>query len=203
MKFPGIVEELLEKSVILYPGIEFSGIDEIVWKKSTDIPVIVWNHRWEHDKNPEHFFHALDLLEESRIDFRLIVLGQSFSNSPECFAQGEIKFKDKILHYGFVASYQEYIKLLSQGDIVVSTSMHEFYGISIIEAVRAGCYPLLPSRLSYPELFEEKFLYSDNSLPERLELLIEKQCRLSQETAKTMTSKFSWQSVLGHYTKWL
>lgn len=203
MKFPGLVEELSHKSIILYPGIEFSGIDKIEWKTSTNIPVIVWNHRWEHDKNPEHFFLALDLLEQRGIDFRLIVLGQSFNNSPECFAKSEEKFKDKILHYGFVASYQEYIKLLSQGDIVVSTSLHEFYGISIIEAVRAGCYPLLPNRLSYPELFEEKFLYGEDSLSERLKILIEKQCRLSHETARAMTNKFSWESMQNFYSEWL
>ena len=172
MKFPGIIEELSGKSRILSPGIEFSEIDKIQWKKSTDIPVIVWNHRWEHDKNPESFFLALEELEQRGVDFRLIVLGQSFNGSPECFSRAKKKYKDKIIHYGFVQSYQRYIELLSKGDIVVSTSHHEFYGISIIEAVRAGCIPILPDRLSYPELFEEKFLYSDNSLPESLEKAI-------------------------------
>lgn len=203
MKFPGIIEKLSDKSRILFPGIEFSEMDKIKWKTSTDIPVIVWNHRWEHDKNPESFFNALDLLEQRGVDFRLIVLGQSFNTSPACFAHAEKKYKDKILHYGFVPSYQKYIELLSKGDIVVSTSLHEFYGISIIEAVRAGCLPVLPDRLSYPELFDKKFLYSDNSLPERLKRVIKQQCRLTQQTAREMTNQFSWQSLQGLYSEWL
>jgi len=203
MKFPGMLEELSNKSRILFPGIEFTEIDKIEWKTSTDVPVIVWNHRWEHDKNPENFFLTLDLLEQRGVDFRLIVLGQSFRNSPECFAQAEKKFQNKILHFGFAQSHQEYIELLSRGDIVVSTSLHEFYGISIIEAVRAGCLPVLPDRLSYPELFDETFLYSDDSLPEKLEAAIKKQCRLSPEKAREMTNHFSWQSLQGLYSEWL
>ena len=203
MKFPGIVEELANKSRILFPGIDFSEIDKNKWKTSTDIPVIVWNHRWEHDKDPESFFLALEQLEQRGIDFRLIVLGQSFNNSPECFAQSEVKFKDKILHYGFAQSYKEYVEFLSHGDIVVSTSMHEFYGISIIEAVRAGCYPVLPNRLSYPELFERKYLYADRSLTDMLETLIARKCRLAQKTAKEMTDGFSWEVLQNFYSEWL
>ncbi len=203
MKFPGIIEELSGKSRILSPGVEFSGIDKVQWKKSTDIPVIVWNHRWEHDKNPESFFLALEELDQRGVDFRLIVLGQSFNDSPECFSRAKKKYKDKIIHYGFVQSYQRYIELLSKGDIVVSTSHHEFYGISIIEAVRAGCIPILPDRLSYPELFEEKFLYSDNSLPESLEKAIKQQSRLTPESARAMTDQFSWQSLKRRYSEWL
>ncbi len=203
MKFSGVLEALSGKSQILSPGIDFSEIDKIPWKKSIDIPVIVWNHRWEHDKNPERFFLALEVLEECGVDFRLIVLGQSFNGSPECFSRAQQKYKDKIIHYGFVESYQEYIWLLSKGDIVVSTSLHEFYGISIIEAVRAGCTPILPDRLSYPELFEKKFLYSDDLLAEHLGGVINKQCRLPQATARAMTDQFSWQSLQKSYSEWL
>ncbi len=203
MKLPGIIEKLYSKSLVLFPGIEFAEIDEMEWKRSSEIPVIVWNHRWEHDKNPESFFLALDLLEQRGVDFRLIVLGQEFTGSPACFAHAKIKYKNKILHYGFAPSYQQYIELLSQGDIVVSTSHHEFFGISIIEAVRAGCIPLLPDRLSYPELFDEKFLYSDESLAEKLEKAIKKQCRLSPETARAMTDQFSWLNLQRRYSEWL
>lgn len=203
MKFTGIIKKLTGKSRILFPGIDFAEIDKIEWKTSTDIPVIVWNHRWEHDKNPESFFLALELLEQRGVDFRLIVLGQSFNGSPACFAHAKKKFKDKILHYGFAPSYQKYIELLSKGDIVISTSFHEFYGISIIEAVRAGCRPILPDRLSYPELFDKKFLYSDDSLPERLEMAITKQCRLTAATAKAMTDEFSWFNLQKNYSEWL
>ncbi len=203
MKFSGIIEQLADKALVLSPGIEFSEIDRNEWKKAPEIPVIVWNHRWEHDKNPQSFFHALHQLEQRGIDFRLIVLGQSFPASPACFAHGKKQLQEKILHYGFVPSYAKYSKLLSQGDIVISTSLHEFYGISILEAVRAGCLPVLPNRLSYPELFANTFLYSDGSLAERLEKVITDRCRLSRETAAAMTDRFAWPSLRQAYSEWL
>ena len=36
--------------------------------------------------------------------------------------------------------------------MVVSTSTHEFFGISMLEAIHCGCHPVLPNRLTYPEL---------------------------------------------------
>jgi glycosyltransferase involved in cell wall biosynthesis len=203
MKFSGIIKKLADKTIILPPGLDFSEIDRIEWKKTTETPVIVWNHRWEHDKNPESFFLALQQLDLRGIDFRLIILGQSFPASPVCFAHGEKKFQKKILHYGFVPSYEKYITLLRQGDIVVSTSLHEFYGISILEAVRAGCLPILPNRLSYPELFDDEFLYSDDSLVERLEKLLTNCCRLSFERTREMTDRFGWSNLRKTYLEWL
>ena len=203
IQLPGMVAELADKSVVLFPGIDFSAIDAGPWKKAEGIPVIVWNHRWEHDKNPQEFFAALEQLLHRGVDFRLLVLGQSFAASPACFADAREKFADQIIHFGFVPSRQHYLELLRQGDLVVSTALHEFYGIAIIEAVRAGCVPVLPDRLAYPELFDAQFLYPENLLAQRLEECIVGRCRLSRATAMAMTDMFSWQSVKQEYNQWL
>jgi glycosyltransferase involved in cell wall biosynthesis len=54
---------------------------------------------------------------------------------------------------------------LSRGDVVVSTAEQENFGMAVVEAIRMGCRPLLPRRLSYPELLPEAFhaacLYED------------------------------------------
>ena len=44
-----------------------------------------------------------------------------------------------------------------QGTIVVITAIQENFGISVIEAIRYGCIPLLPHRLSYPEIIPNDF----------------------------------------------
>lgn len=203
MALQGLISTLTEKSRVLYPGIDFSEIDELKWRDDTDIPVILWNHRWEHDKNPEQFFSALEQLKQKKISFRLLVLGQSFHTIPACFELGFKNFRSEIIHFGFVPSYEEYISLLGSADIVVSTSLHEFFGISVIEAVRAGCIPLVPDRLSYPELFNGTNLYSDDSLVDKLAELLEKRQRNTRETAITMTERFSWQTLKSSYEQWL
>ena len=44
-------------------------------------------------------------------------------------------------------------------DVVVSTALHDFQGLAVLEAVAAGCIPLLPNRLCYGEWFTDSYLY--------------------------------------------
>ncbi len=203
MKLSWTVDAIKDKSEVLYPGINFTEIDKTLQLPPNPVPVIVWNHRWEHDKNPDIFFNALRELEDGGLDFRLILLGQSFSFIPDCFKDAQVRYKDKILHCGFAASYSDYVSLLKRGDIVVSTSLHEFFGIAIIEALRAGCLPVLPARLSYPELFENKFLYDEGKLVESLKDAISSRPCPDPVEVKRLTDKFSWNTLAGRYKKWL
>jgi glycosyltransferase involved in cell wall biosynthesis len=203
MKFENVLHEIENKSCVISPGIEFSSIDVKTHNETHAGPVIVWNHRWEHDKNPDLFFKGLQSLKKKNIDFKLIVLGQSFRQSPECFAKAENLFKDEILHFGFVDSYGQYVEQLKRGTIVVSTSDHEFYGISILEAVRAGCRPLLPNRLSYPELFPEEYLYNDGAFFGQLGTVVQENRQMTKELCVELTDKFSWQELTARYDTWL
>jgi glycosyltransferase involved in cell wall biosynthesis len=204
MKLGPVIDKIEEKITILYPGIDFSHIDKIEHTQTTrtEAPVIVWNHRWEHDKNPKLFFKTLFKLDEQNIDFKLIIAGQSFKRKPAIFSEVQEKLLHKIIHLGFVESKDEYGHLLKIGDIVVSTAEHEFYGISVIEAVRAGCYPLLPTRLSYPELFHAEYLYEDGELFNKLKSLLENPGKLDKAQTKAMTEKFSWPSLKEKYLEW-
>jgi glycosyltransferase involved in cell wall biosynthesis len=117
-------------------------------------PLVVWNHRWEWDKQVDVALRLLNGLAARQIDFRVALAGQQ----PERLAP-EIRdlvadLGDRVVHEGHL-SRDAYVDLLLRGDVVVSTAIQEFFGISVVEAVAAGCVPVLPYDLSYPEIVPE------------------------------------------------
>jgi glycosyltransferase involved in cell wall biosynthesis len=197
------VDKITSKAKIIPPGMDFSALDKLAEPERKEPPVILWNHRWEHDKNPELFFKTLIDLDKRGINFRLIVLGESFKDYPPVFEQAQKILAKKILHFGYVGSKRDYAKWLKQGDIVVSTADHEFFGMSVIEAVRAGCRPLLPNRLSYPGLFPKEFLYNNKNYKYRLKEAILTSKRLDRECSEKLTHPYSWDSVAAQYGSWI
>jgi glycosyltransferase involved in cell wall biosynthesis len=143
---------------ILPPSSRFTAAE------SSNRLTIVWNHRWEYDKNPNLFFETLFELVDKGAQFDLIVLGESFAESPEIFETAHARFEAcsqvKIVHWGFAESRERYLELLRKSDVIVSTSNHEFYGVAVLEAVLSGCYPLCPNHLVYPEFFDSANLYN-------------------------------------------
>ena len=125
----------------------------------------MWNHRWEFDKRPEAFFRALTRALEQGHEFLLSLMGECFQKVPKPFLEAKRTFGDRVIQYGYVPSRTEYYRRLSEGDVIISTAVQENFGISVIEAIRHGCFPLLPERLSYPELIPQEYhrecLYAD------------------------------------------
>ena len=117
--------------------------------------VVLWNQRWEYDKNPRAFFRVMNRLDDAGYNFQLILAGKHFREQPEEFEEAFERYAERILHYGYAEDFEEYSRLLHRADLVVSTSIHEFFGVAIQEAIYCGCHPLLPNRLSYPELIPD------------------------------------------------
>ena len=89
------IEIIQNKSEVLHLALELEKFD---FFKSTkhNKPLLLWNHRWEYDKNPEFFFETLKKLKIGGYDFDLIVLGENFSNSPKIFQKAKKFFEDNI-----------------------------------------------------------------------------------------------------------
>ena len=120
---------------------------------------IVWNHRWEYDKQPEVFFSALKHLIDSGVSCKVHVMGQSFREVPECFSQFQSSYHSTIETWGYQPE-EHYRRVLKQADIVVSSALHDFQGLGMLEAIASGCTPVAPDRMAYPEYIPEPLLYS-------------------------------------------
>jgi glycosyltransferase involved in cell wall biosynthesis len=124
--------------------------------------LIVWAARWEYDKGPDRLLAIVERLESQNINFRLCIMGQKFRQVPAAFSLLATQYAHRIDQFGYAQSTAEYFSWLQQADIFLSTAIHEFQGLSLLEALRAKCCPVLPDRLVYPELVESQFLYKSH-----------------------------------------
>jgi glycosyltransferase involved in cell wall biosynthesis len=201
------VGEIRSKAGVLYPGCRFPASGFCGDEPSIQLPpLIIWNHRWEFDKNPDEFFYVLDRVLEKGIEFRLALLGESSQVVPKAFMGARDRYEDRIVQYGYVKSRQAYVNWLKRGAIVISTAQQENFGISVVEAIRFGCVPLLPARLVYPEIIPDGFhsdvLYKNKKeLVRKLTRLITNYSRfetLRRELSAAM-GRFSWPNLIDHY----
>lgn len=114
---------------------------------------LLWVGRFEYDKGGDNLLLILQLLEEQAISYELAVVGQQFRNSPPVFRCIEAEFQHRLVQFGYLESRADYQRVLAGADMVLSTALHEFQGLAVLEAVAAGCVPVVPGRLVYPEIF--------------------------------------------------
>lgn len=166
-------------------------------------PLVLWNHRWEYDKNPETFFRVLERLAAKGLDFRVAVLGESFASAPPVFREVRQRLGERIVQFGFAATFDDYARWLWQADILPVTSCHDFFGASVVQAVYCGCLPLLPRRLAYPEHLpgtrHERFFYDDDA---ELELKLEGLLRdetASVDSLADAVRRYDWDNLAAVY----
>jgi glycosyltransferase involved in cell wall biosynthesis len=169
---PGWVEAIAERSCVLglplaLPDVSGEGLRDLPASERADGPLIVWNHRWEHDKGPDALVRIVDALLERSVRFRLAVCGQVFRQRPPELIAAEPRWRaalgGRLLAFGRLESRAEYLTLLGRAQLVLSTAVHEFFGISVIEAAHCGARPLVPDALSYPELWPDELRYRDEA----------------------------------------
>jgi len=149
----GIIERLAARTEVLPVPIH-----PVLPGPARDRRLILWNHRWEYDKAPERFVDALLELDARHVEFRLALLGARPRKVPAALARLRERLGARIVADGRM-SREEYEAVLGRAGIVVSTALHEFQGLAMLEAVSAGARPLVPDDLSYPEQYPARYRY--------------------------------------------
>lgn len=173
------------------------------WGPASRGPLLVWNHRWEYDKDPGAFFDGLYQLQQRGVPFRVALAGANQGLPSRVFVEASRRLADHIVQWGRLPTFADYASLLWEADIVVSTALHEFFGTAVVEAVYCGCRPVLPARLAYPELLPAEahadVLYGEGELVPALLRALEEGTPWSEEWQRTWVSPYDWKVMARKY----
>ena len=200
----GIAELISRKCQVLHFPVEFPLERRDI--RDSKVLHIVWPHRWEHDKNPEDFFSSLQSLITSGQEFKVSVLGQTYRKVPNIFQDFQSANPGYIAQWGPLSSKKEYLDHLQTCDVIVSTALHEFYGVAMLEGLWAGCLPLCPNRLSYPEIYPVECLFNTpGQLTKQLRQLCKNPGLAKRKWEKVIgemdLGRYSWQGLKERYSE--
>ena len=197
------MDTIKKKSQVLYLGMDLEKFDEFKVTAFKN-PLIVWNHRWEYDKNPESFFKCMIELKDRGAVFNLAILGESFSTKPSIFDEAKTKLSKEIVHFGYCNDFSQYATWLCKADILPVTNNQDFFGGSIVEAIYCGAFPILPKRLSYPELLPKErhktHLYEREK--ELVDMIEDSICNIKKTRKVSLASdfkRFDWKNMNSKY----
>ena len=194
---PSAIEARLE---VIHLGIEF---DELAGPPKTARPrrpLVVLNHRWHHDKDLGSVLRALRVALERGPAFDIALLGDPNNGEAQMLEPMIDVLGSAVKMRGFLPR-AEYVEVLRRADVVVSAARNENFGLSVVEAVAAGAWPVAPDALAYPEVIPSRFhpecLYGPGGLGARLRDVL---ARVAEgETAPdglaTAMARFAWPTV--------
>tara|TARA_Y100000748_G_scaffold280280_2_gene259099 strand:- start:1252 stop:2346 length:1095 start_codon:yes stop_codon:yes gene_type:complete len=197
------INKIKNKSEVLHLGLDLNQYDKYC-TKNKGLPIILWNHRWEYDKNPDTFFKIIEKLKNSRYDFKLVVLGENFSQSPDIFNKAKKMFKENIIHWGYAENIEDYATWLWRSDIIPVTSNQEFFGASVMEAVYCNTWPILPNRLTYPELIPSELHHNhiyknEKDLFNKIKWAIDNIGKIRKSKIDKIAKKYDWNKMSNIY----
>ncbi|NND84819.1 MAG: DUF3524 domain-containing protein [Acidimicrobiia bacterium] len=196
-----LLAAVADRMEVMPVGVE---VDDLPMGPKDGPPVILWNHRWEYDKDPAAFLAALEAVDD--LEWGLALCGERFATLPSELDVVVDRFSERLVHDGY-ADRATYASLLGRSLVAVSTARQEFFGISVVEAAAAGAAVLLPDRLAYPEVIPDAFhpdvLYTDeHDLAHRLRGLLVDAVETAQGArtlAEEVRSRYGWASLAPSY----
>ncbi len=193
-----VLEDIQSKAIVLPVGLDDFWFESEPTERTPGPLRLLWNHRWEFDKGPEDLLDLVRSLTKSETPFELYLAGQDFRTIPDAFIALKKDYSSCLRQFGKIESFAEYRRVVEHCDVVISTAIHEFQGLAILEAVAAGCTPFAPNRLVYPEYVPGAFLY------ENVSQLTKQIRRLDLQKRNSIdVEKYRWSLLKPQYEMWL
>ena len=129
---------------------------------------------------------------------------ENFSQSPDIFNQAQKTFHNNIVQWGYTKLFDDYAEWLWKADILPVTSNQEFFGASVMEAIYCDTWPILPNRLTYPELIPSELhndhLYSNETeLFQKIIWAIENYEKIKSAQLCFIAKPFDWETMAPIY----
>lgn len=198
------IEMIEQKSGTLYLGVDLQRFDVFKQNRREELPLLIWNHRWEYDKNPESFFKTLFRLKSDGVTFKIAVLGERYKNSPTIFQEAKKQLNEEMIQFGKAKRFEDYATWLWQADILPISNNQDFFGQSVVEAMYCNCFPILPNRLSYPEHVpsevQQHFFYqNEEAFYQLLKKTILNINQIRQEKTQNFVNHYDWRTLAPIY----
>lgn len=154
------MKELNDKSTILQFGLLMGNEPVAPIANDDDIPVFIYNHRFEAYKNPKVTGEVLERLK-TKYKFRVWATQAAKQNTSH-IAIDEIKF---------AADRVDYLRNIAVPAINTINSQHETFCISLLDSIMLGQLPVAPNSVTFPELVPEGYPFLFNNEEEQYEIL--------------------------------
>ena len=194
MQPQGLVDKIAGRTSVLPIPVDPGEAEGFNREPRTGPLRLVWNHRWEHDKDPEALFKALFGLADSGADFQAAVIGPRPARWPEVFDKAPARLGKRLVQLGPAETREQYWQWLFWADVAVSTARQEYFGLSMAEAAWAGCLPLAPADLVYPELYPAQCLYQRGVLQAALAALANDPDQTRRGNWRNLAKDFTWEA---------
>jgi alpha-1,3-mannosyltransferase len=144
-----------EKLALVENGIEFEKFYSAKKEKKPNSFIFVG--RLSRNKRLDNLIGTFAALAEKNQGFELHIVGKDFDNLSEPLKkQAEILGIEKKVFFHGEVSEQKLLELMGSSEFFVSASEYEGFGITALEAMAAGCIPVLNNIDSFREFTGKK-----------------------------------------------
>lgn len=133
--------------------------------------LVVFSSRWDSEKDPEFFCSLVKAVLKEREDIRFVVCTGNenlTSNRADLIGLVREMVNDHSKYFKVEAglSKQKYFDILRRASVQFNCAKQDFVSYTLLEACLAGCSPLYPSYLTFPDALEHHMecLYTPSSI---------------------------------------